>query len=869
MPNPEKKEQLKAKRRSLAKRAEKRRYDFELLKKYKAKHRRTSQAKDQFLLSKKQIADKVKAFSEKYLDKDCQFQARIEYMKSQMSNEDYAKTPEAKMESIIDAVVNEGISNLSDYSGIIELFQKDEDQHLKFADNDFRKIERQHLINADNAFKKADSTINELLDEEFGMTEAFNDFYSDVKELQDSVKEIVSGGLDTNSKFYYNIRLTEDVKEIDKETGKEVTVKKIREPITRKVTKEIKDEKGNVIETKDYPVEYVQMNDVPLFSHEPCAEDIQQGHVGDCYFIAAMSAVAESNPELIRNCMKDNGDGTVSVRLYDKDGIGVLVTVNKSVPCYKVGDEYRTLYARGSLWVSILEKAYVQSGIAYDLNESFAKNETTVFSGEEQKDIEFNAYEKIAGGRTNDATLILLGESVIEDANGSSNQVYIPPKKAISVKQPWENGYSEDEQRLFKQLDDYHKKGQVITCGIDHQKNIPDDKHYEATKGLPVGHAYSILDVKQRIVKRNGQDHLLSFVKVKNPHSIGGRTYDENGKPQYEPNPEVPGESWVELRDFTRTFSSCFSFIYDESAVERVESRIAGDNMKMYGDAIKQACTEIIKSDPWYVLNSSEKFKNLKLSAIELQKEYEKKKPDPEQMKKKLEKFFKKSQEYKKDRDSRTPENSKDTRERSMIRYQLVEAIGLFEGIYKENQKGGMEYVDFDTLKEQALDFALDDKYAEASRAKAATQKGLTEKKQPITREEIANRITEVEQKGLNRITQGMKDNKLSEIKKGVIEVLVSRAIKEKQNNLQPYDMDRQLSDDAVERLTEKFDTKLGEAFKTIKKDKFMEIIKADNIGEKLFETIEKELKPKPNVLENKGNELQTGPQEKTSNMLN
>ncbi len=55
-----------------------------------------------------------------------------------------------------------------------------------------------------------------------------------------------------------------------------------------------------------------------LFPHEPSIHDIQQRTVQDCYMMSSLAAIAHFNPEYIKQSMRDNGDGTVTVRFYDE-----------------------------------------------------------------------------------------------------------------------------------------------------------------------------------------------------------------------------------------------------------------------------------------------------------------------------------------------------------------------------------------------------------------------------------------------------------------------------------------------------------------------------------------------------------------------
>lgn len=57
------------------------------------------------------------------------------------------------------------------------------------------------------------------------------------------------------------------------------------------------------------------MSDVPLFDHEPHVSDVKQGYIGDCFFLAAVSGMVSKDPQMIKDMMRDNGDGTVTVKL--------------------------------------------------------------------------------------------------------------------------------------------------------------------------------------------------------------------------------------------------------------------------------------------------------------------------------------------------------------------------------------------------------------------------------------------------------------------------------------------------------------------------------------------------------------------------
>jgi hypothetical protein len=115
----------------------------------------------------------------------------------------------------------------------------------------------------------------------------------------------------------------------------------------------------------------------PLFIDGPRAEDVQQGQIGDCYFPAAMAAIARHTPDAITNLVKDNGDGTYTVNFKEKDWAtgrfkDVAVKVDGDLYARSYGGALYGHSANSSdpkkmeLWFPLVEKAYAQWKGSYD-----------------------------------------------------------------------------------------------------------------------------------------------------------------------------------------------------------------------------------------------------------------------------------------------------------------------------------------------------------------------------------------------------------------------------------------------------------------------------------------------------------------------
>lgn len=93
--------------------------------------------------------------------------------------------------------------------------------------------------------------------------------------------------------------------------------------------------------------------------------DVNQGGLGDCYFLASLAEVALKDPNAITSMFIVNGDATYTVRFY-QGAKAQYVTVDSQLPTdangYLVFDGMgrQANSASNELWVELAEKAYVQ-----------------------------------------------------------------------------------------------------------------------------------------------------------------------------------------------------------------------------------------------------------------------------------------------------------------------------------------------------------------------------------------------------------------------------------------------------------------------------------------------------------------------------
>lgn len=104
---------------------------------------------------------------------------------------------------------------------------------------------------------------------------------------------------------------------------------------------------------------YAHFSNLPLFADAgPSLDDVQQGQVGDCYFLSVIGAVAQVQPDRIQESIVDLGDGTYAVQ-FTRGKAKSFIRVDADLPVDAAGElAFAKLGAESSMWVALMEKAY-------------------------------------------------------------------------------------------------------------------------------------------------------------------------------------------------------------------------------------------------------------------------------------------------------------------------------------------------------------------------------------------------------------------------------------------------------------------------------------------------------------------------------
>lgn len=185
--------------------------------------------------------------------------------------------------------------------------------------------------------------------------------------------------------------------------------------------------------------------------------DISQGSLGDCYFLATCAAIAEF-PERVQKIFLNkvaNPFGAYAVTIYVQ-GVPQEIIVDDQIPCLN-GQPLFTKPVGNELWVMLIEKAWAKI---------------------------FNCYTAMEGGLPDLAMEHLLG----------------CPAKGYSLQN--DSAIFSDKNKLFSILKESDLRNHVICAGSKGQGEVKN-------KGIVSGHAYTIISVYDK-----NNDYIL---KMRNP----------------------------------------------------------------------------------------------------------------------------------------------------------------------------------------------------------------------------------------------------------------------------------------------------------------------------------------------------------------
>jgi hypothetical protein len=98
----------------------------------------------------------------------------------------------------------------------------------------------------------------------------------------------------------------------------------------------------------------------PLFQDGVSADDVNQRQFGDCWYVASLAGLAQKDPAFVQEGVKQNPNGTVSVRIWDKEGNYHWVTMTADLPSDQNGTPIGT-YGNGESWPAYYEKAFAMA----------------------------------------------------------------------------------------------------------------------------------------------------------------------------------------------------------------------------------------------------------------------------------------------------------------------------------------------------------------------------------------------------------------------------------------------------------------------------------------------------------------------------
>ncbi|XP_067651433.1 calpain-A-like [Haliotis asinina] len=244
-------------------------------------------------------------------------------------------------------------------------------------------------------------------------------------------------------------------------------------------------------------------------------DDIQQGILGDCWFLSSCAAVSQQE-RFMKKIMPErnqplDGDGYKGVVCFQfwRYGKWIQVYIDDRLPVQNGKLIYAHCTEPREFWVALIEKAYAKL---------------------------HGSYEALEGGQTMDALVDLTG--------GLAERYEL----------------EEYNPNMFRQILRAHKTGAFIACS---KKGDWKSGNMADANGLVSGHAYTITGIR-KIGHQMGEEKL---VRIRNPwgdatewkgswsdNDVNWEWVDDDTKDSLGLESRDDGEFWMSFKDFCRHF---------------------------------------------------------------------------------------------------------------------------------------------------------------------------------------------------------------------------------------------------------------------------------------------------------------------------
>lgn len=260
------------------------------------------------------------------------------------------------------------------------------------------------------------------------------------------------------------------------------------------------------------------MKNPRIFVDDVDPNDIKQGYLPDCWFLSALSCLAE-RPALVRRLIlteEYNKEGIYKIRIC-KNGEWHTVTIDDYIPCYYNGGP---MFSRGNgeeLWVMLLEKAYAKM---------------------------HGCYYSLRYGFTHHGMLDLTGCPTLN--------IKFPDDK------PDYETVEDEAEEIWEKLVEADESGYLISGETPGFDDATEGGGLDAPSGLVPGHAYSIIKVHEGCG--------LKLLNIRNPwgkyewdgdYSDTSDLWTKELKKEFKPVIDAnDGSFWMCLEDFIMRFDS-------------------------------------------------------------------------------------------------------------------------------------------------------------------------------------------------------------------------------------------------------------------------------------------------------------------------